>query len=60
MGILELISVAITDNDGFKVAVSDNDGFKVAMYIKTEAGFMDQYGNLLVDQNGTIFRGQND
>lgn len=54
------ISVSISNNDGFKVAISNNDGFKVAMYLKTEKGFMDQDGNLLVDQDGTIFRGQED
>lgn len=53
-------NINITDSDGYKVTASDNDGYMVNVYTRTPSGFKDQYGNLLIDQDGTIFRSQNE
>jgi len=53
-------NINITDNDGYKVNASDNDGYMVNVYTRTTSGFKDQYGNLLINQDGTIFRSQDE
>ena len=44
----------------YKVTITDNDGYNINVYVNTPSGFKDQDGNYLIDQDGTIFRSQDE